>query len=127
METIFVPKHFPAEVWEQYKRNGYRLCRYLAIPAQKIQTIDAETFLLKGRDIFITSLSLDGSLEDCVLAKIIGPESRSVYLKTNRDFFEIYTRDANGTDTAAYWQWANAMRGSRQDELWSNMACFLQD
>jgi len=125
MIKIFIPKHYPVEVWEQYKRNGYKLCRYLAVPAQKIQTIDAEKYLLMGRDIFTTSFANGAIQENCVLAKIFEPGGRSVCLRTDRDYFEIYTRDADGTNTVAYWQWAIALRGSRQDELWSNMSCFL--
>lgn len=125
MNTIFIPKHYSADVWEQYKQKGYKLCRYLAIPAQQMQAIDAEAFLLKGRDIFITSLSTGSDQDSCILAKIFEPGGKSVCLRTDRDFFEIYTRHADGTDTAAYWQWASALRGSRQDELWSNMSDFL--
>ena len=82
--------------------------------------IDAEPFLLKGRDIFINSLVYGGIQDNCVLAKIFTPEGRTAYLKTDRDYFDICIRDEAG-------QWAFAFHEFRQDELWSNMADFLKD
>lgn len=123
---IFIPHHHPPEVWERYRQSGYKLCRYLAIPIQQMTIIDAESFLLKGRDIFINSLVIGGVQDDCVLAKIFTPEGRTAYLKTDRDYFDICIRDETGMDTVATWQWAFAFREFRQDELWSNMADFLK-
>lgn len=124
--TIFIPIRYPPEVWEKYRRDGFRLCRYLALPASEIVSIDAERFLLEGRDIFVTSSIYGGEQDYCVLAKLFEPGGRAACLRTDRDYFEICIRDSEGTQTVAYWQWAYALRGCRQDELWSNMANFLQ-
>ena len=123
---IFTPNHYPVETWDQYKHDGYKLCRYLALPANQIALIDAETFLLKGKDIFITSLMKGTQQEICVLAKIFAADGRAVCLRTDRDYFDIYIRDSEGTDTVAYWQFAYNLHGCRQDELWCNMADFLR-
>lgn len=127
MEVIFIPNHYPSEVWDRYRKSGYKLFRYLAVPAQQMMSIDAEQFLLKGRDIMITSLVQGGNQEDCILAKIIDLNGKAVFLRTDRDYYEICVRDKDGTYTAATWQWAFALRDLRQDELWSNMADFLKE
>lgn len=124
---IFTPTRYPPEVWEKFRCDGYKLCRYLALPSPEILSIDAETFLLKGRDIFITSSVFGGDQDNCVLAKLFAPEGRAACLRVDRDYFEIFIRDSEGAQTAACWQWAEALRGCRQDELWSNMANFLQN
>lgn len=82
--------------------------------------------MFKGRDIFVNSLLYDIRNESCVLAKVFEPGGRSACLRTDRDYFEIDIREADETDTVAYWQMASALHGCRQDELWSNMASFLQ-
>ncbi|MDE7243968.1 MAG: hypothetical protein K2O18_08335 [Oscillospiraceae bacterium] len=122
---MFHPEHFPPETWSRHKQEGYKLRKFLPLAPQRIAEMDAEVFLREGRGFFMTSPGINVNDESCVLAKIFAPDGRAVCLRLDRDYFEIYVRDANGSDSAAVWQFGYTFRDYRQDELWSNMVTLL--
>lgn len=124
-DFLFHPEHFSPETWQQCKQDGYKLRRFLPLPQQQLSEMDAEKFLDEGRHFFMTSPGIDVNKESCVLAKIFAPDGRAVCLWLDRDYFDIYIRDSNGTDSMAYWQFGFTFQDFRQDELWSNMVMLL--
>ena len=122
---MFHPEHFPPETWFRHRQEGYKLRRFLPLAPQQIAEMDAEVFLREGLDFFMTSPGINVNEDSCMLARIFAPDGRTVCLRLDRDYFEIYVRDANGSDSAAVWQFEFIFRGYWQDELWSNMVMLL--
>lgn len=122
---IFKPTHYSQEVWNQHLRDGYKICKYLALPSQVVSTMDAETFLKEGLNFFFSCKDINIEDESCVLAKIFAPDGRAICLRADRDYFEVIVRDSEGNETVAYWQFCITFRDFRQDELWSNMVALL--
>ncbi len=122
---MFHPEHFPPETWPRHKQEGYRLRKFLPLAPQQIAEMDAEAFLVEGYRFFMTSPGIDVNNDSCMLAKVFAPDGRTACLRLDRDFFEIYVKDANGNDSVAVWQCGYPFRDHRQDELWSNMVTLL--
>lgn len=116
---MFVPQKYGK--WGQYVKRGFSLRTFL-LPKMHAEQLDAEAFLKAARNMFI-SFDNDESFF-LVIAKITltGPTGFAVCLRMDRDYIEIYKKEADGqTITLASWQGAAKFHGYCQQDLWCNM------
>lgn len=104
-------------------KKGYSVQVFVDFPVAQLGEMSAEEFLKRAWAMFTSIDELADSF--CVLAKIKAPDSRSVCLRMDRDYCEVYKNDSEGITTLGSWQFSSQFRGFSKAELWCNMVFLL--
>ena len=119
----FQKTHHGPDEWDRRTRDGFRVSVFVDAKIERFIDISADTFLLKGRNMFF---SYDEMIDSyCVLAKVTAPDGSAVSLRVDRDFYELNRVRHGDRETVASWQWSWEFKDFRLDELWYMMSEYI--